>query len=123
MISTRVDLPIADSVEFTAKQIHIDEALAFRHDHNYVNCIRSDCDENVPKQTKQTLSQSTKSRLWHRTSQLMKTVLNVRKHSTVWATLAAIALRRNQLDISEEAFAAVLQVDKVDYLNYVKVII
>lgn len=41
--------------------------------------------------------------------------------TTVWATLAAIASRRNQLDICEEAFSAVLQVDKVDYLNHVKV--
>ncbi|XP_049530312.1 intraflagellar transport protein 80 homolog [Anopheles darlingi] len=38
----------------------------------------------------------------------------------LWATLAAMASKRNQLDISEEAFCASLQIDKVYHLEYIK---
>ncbi|XP_039950685.1 intraflagellar transport protein 80 homolog [Bactrocera tryoni] len=38
----------------------------------------------------------------------------------LWATLAAIATRKNQLQISEEAYSAALQIDKVSYLQYIK---
>ncbi|XP_037959690.1 intraflagellar transport protein 80 homolog [Teleopsis dalmanni] len=38
----------------------------------------------------------------------------------LWATLAAAATRKNQLDISEEAYSAALQIDKVTYFQYIK---
>lgn len=36
-------------------------------------------------------------------------------------TLAAISLKNDQLEISEEAYCASLQVDKVEYLQHIKV--
>ncbi|XP_019892165.1 intraflagellar transport protein 80 homolog [Musca domestica] len=38
----------------------------------------------------------------------------------LWATLAAVATRKNQLQISEEAYSAALQIDKVSYLQHIK---
>jgi len=38
----------------------------------------------------------------------------------LWACLAAIASKRNQHEISEEAFSSALQIDKVDYMHFVK---
>ncbi|KAL9929664.1 intraflagellar transport protein Oseg5 isoform 1-T1 [Glossina fuscipes fuscipes] len=42
------------------------------------------------------------------------------QNAYLWGTLAATATRKNQLQISEEAYAAALQVDKVTYLQYIK---
>ncbi|XP_052871206.1 intraflagellar transport protein 80 homolog [Anopheles cruzii] len=53
---------------------------------------------------------------WERSLKLCRLVQN----QLLWATLAAMASKRNQLDISEEAFCASLQIDKVNYLNYIK---
>lgn len=39
----------------------------------------------------------------------------------LWATLAAISAKKNQLEIAEEAYSASLQIDKVKYLQYIKV--
>jgi intraflagellar transport protein 80 len=38
----------------------------------------------------------------------------------LWACLAALASKRNQHEISEEAFSSALQIDKVDYMQFVK---
>lgn len=38
----------------------------------------------------------------------------------LWACLAALSSKRNQLEISEEAYSSALQIDKVDYMNFVK---
>ena len=38
----------------------------------------------------------------------------------MWATLAALSTKKNQLEISEEAFSSALQIDKVDYMHYIK---
>lgn len=38
----------------------------------------------------------------------------------LWACLAALSSKRNQLDISEEAYSSALQIDKVDYMHFVK---
>ncbi|XP_030383266.1 intraflagellar transport protein 80 homolog [Scaptodrosophila lebanonensis] len=38
----------------------------------------------------------------------------------LWATLAAVTTRKNQLQLSEEAYSAALQIDKVSYLQYMK---
>jgi intraflagellar transport protein 80 len=40
--------------------------------------------------------------------------------SLLWACLAALSSKRNQLEISEEAYSSALQIDKVDYMNFVK---
>uniref|UniRef100_A0A182IK28 Uncharacterized protein n=2 Tax=Anopheles atroparvus TaxID=41427 RepID=A0A182IK28_ANOAO len=53
---------------------------------------------------------------WERALKLCRLVQN----QLLWATLAAMASKRNQLEISEEAFSASLQIDKVNYLNYIK---
>ncbi|EDW46393.1 intraflagellar transport protein 80 homolog [Drosophila sechellia] len=42
------------------------------------------------------------------------------QHSSLWATLAAVATRKHQLQISEEAYSAALQIDKVSYLQHLK---
>ncbi|KAG4070781.1 hypothetical protein HA402_011007 [Bradysia odoriphaga] len=42
------------------------------------------------------------------------------KNKTLWVTLAAISLKYDQLEISEEAYCASLQVDKVEYLQHIK---
>lgn len=42
------------------------------------------------------------------------------QNAYLWATLAAVATRKNQLQISEEAYSAALQIDKVSYLQYIK---
>lgn len=39
----------------------------------------------------------------------------------LWATLAAISSKKNQLEIAEEAYSASLQIDKVKYLQHIKV--
>lgn len=41
--------------------------------------------------------------------------------SILWATLAAISSKKNQLEIAEEAYSASLQIDKVKYLQHIKV--
>lgn len=38
----------------------------------------------------------------------------------LWACLAALASKRHQHEISEEAFSSALQIDKVDYMHFVK---
>lgn len=53
---------------------------------------------------------------WLQALQICRRCQNI----TVWATLAAIASKQNQLDICEEAYSAALQIDKVEYLQYVK---
>ncbi|XP_058449133.1 intraflagellar transport protein 80 homolog [Malaya genurostris] len=53
---------------------------------------------------------------WERALKLCRLVQN----QILWATLAAMASKRNQLDISKEAFSACLQIDKVNYLSYIK---
>ncbi|XP_031630866.1 intraflagellar transport protein 80 homolog isoform X2 [Contarinia nasturtii] len=40
--------------------------------------------------------------------------------SILWATLAAISSKKNQLEIAEEAYSASLQIDKVKYLQHIK---
>ncbi|EDW29225.1 GL19588 [Drosophila persimilis] len=42
------------------------------------------------------------------------------QHSSLWATLAAVATRKHQLQLSEEAYSAALQIDKVSYLQHLK---
>lgn len=42
------------------------------------------------------------------------------RNTCLWATLAAIASRKNQLQICEDAYAAALQIDKVSYLRHIK---
>lgn len=42
------------------------------------------------------------------------------QNTILWSTLAAIASKKNQLDITEEAYSAALQIDKVNYLQYIK---
>ncbi|XP_016984193.1 intraflagellar transport protein 80 homolog [Drosophila rhopaloa] len=42
------------------------------------------------------------------------------QHASLWATLAAVATRKHQLQISEEAYSAALQIDKVSYLQHLK---
>lgn len=41
------------------------------------------------------------------------------QHPTLWATLAAIASKQNQIEICEEAFSAAIQIDKVNYLHFI----
>ena len=53
---------------------------------------------------------------WEKALKLCRMVQN----QILWATLAAMASKRNQLEISEEAFSASLQIDKVNYLNFIK---
>ena len=48
-------------------------------------------------------------------------ICRLAKSAILWATLAAVATRKNQLQISEEAYSAALQIDKVCYLQYMKV--
>lgn len=38
----------------------------------------------------------------------------------LWSTLAALSSKKNQFNISEEAYSNALQIDKVDYLQYIK---
>lgn len=38
----------------------------------------------------------------------------------LWALLAALSAKRNQLEISEEAYSSALQIDKVDYMSFLK---
>ncbi|XP_017489923.1 PREDICTED: intraflagellar transport protein 80 homolog [Rhagoletis zephyria] len=47
-------------------------------------------------------------------------ICRLAQNGNLWATLAAIATRKNQLQISEEAYSAALQIDKVSYLQYIK---
>ncbi|KAL5281188.1 IFT80 family protein [Megaselia abdita] len=47
-------------------------------------------------------------------------ICRLAQNRILWGTLAAIATKRNQLDISEEAFCAAFQVDKINYLHYLK---
>ncbi|EDW03268.1 GH11144 [Drosophila grimshawi] len=42
------------------------------------------------------------------------------QHTSLWATLAAVATRKHQLQLSEEAYSAALQIDKVSYLQHLK---
>lgn len=51
----------------------------------------------------------------------MLTIING-QDQILWATLAAISSKKNQLEIAEEAYSATLQIDKVKYLQYIKVI-
>ncbi|KAM7352319.1 intraflagellar transport protein Oseg5 isoform 2-T2 [Cochliomyia hominivorax] len=47
-------------------------------------------------------------------------ICRMAQNAHLWATLAAVATRKNQLQISEEAYSAALQIDKVSYLQYIK---
>lgn len=47
-------------------------------------------------------------------------ICRLAQNRILWGTLAAIATKRNQLDISEEAFCAAFQIDKINYLQYLK---
>ncbi|XP_065358749.1 intraflagellar transport protein 80 homolog [Calliphora vicina] len=47
-------------------------------------------------------------------------ICRMAQNAYLWATLAAVATRKNQLQISEEAYSAALQIDKVSYLQYIK---
>ncbi|XP_017088980.2 intraflagellar transport protein 80 homolog [Drosophila bipectinata] len=47
-------------------------------------------------------------------------ICRLAQHANLWATLAAVATRKHQLQISEEAYAAALQIDKVSYLQHLK---
>lgn len=42
------------------------------------------------------------------------------RNNCLWATLAAFAYRKNQMQICEDAYAAAIQVDKVSYLRHIK---
>lgn len=42
------------------------------------------------------------------------------QNTLLWSTLAAIASKKNQLDICEEAYCNALQIDKVKYLQHIK---
>lgn len=48
-------------------------------------------------------------------------ICRLAQNTILWATLAAIATKHNQFEISEEAYCAALQIDKVYYLQYIKV--
>lgn len=50
-------------------------------------------------------------------------ICRLAQNTILWAALAAIATKKRQLDISEEAYSAALQIDKVSYLQYIKVCI
>ena len=54
---------------------------------------------------------------WYQALRVCRQCQNV----IVWATLAAVASKRNQLEICEEAYSAALQIDKVEYLQHIKV--
>lgn len=47
-------------------------------------------------------------------------ICRLAQNRILWGTLAAVATKRNQLDISEEAFCAAFQIDKINYLHYIK---
>ncbi|CAD7079958.1 unnamed protein product [Hermetia illucens] len=47
-------------------------------------------------------------------------ICRLAQNTILWAALAAIATKKRQLDISEEAYSAALQIDKVSYLQYIK---
>lgn len=47
-------------------------------------------------------------------------ICRLAQNTILWSTLAAIASKKNQLDITEEAYSAALQIDKVNYLQYIK---
>lgn len=47
-------------------------------------------------------------------------ICRLAQHASLWATLAAVATRKHQLQISEEAYSAALQIDKVSYLQHLK---
>ncbi|XP_017852238.2 LOW QUALITY PROTEIN: intraflagellar transport protein 80 homolog [Drosophila busckii] len=47
-------------------------------------------------------------------------ICRLAQHTSLWATLAAVATRKHQLQISEEAYSAALQIDKVSYLQHLK---
>ncbi len=47
-------------------------------------------------------------------------ICRMRQNALLWACLAALASKRNQHEISEEAFSSALQIDKVDYMQFVK---
>lgn len=42
------------------------------------------------------------------------------QNTLLWSTLAAIAAKKNELDVSEEAYCNALQIDKVKYLQHIK---
>jgi intraflagellar transport protein 80 len=47
-------------------------------------------------------------------------ICRMAQSTLLWACLAALATKRNQHEISEEAFSSALQIDKVDYMHFVK---
>jgi intraflagellar transport protein 80 len=42
------------------------------------------------------------------------------QNTLFWACLAAMSSKKNQLEISEEAYSSALQIDKVDYMHHIK---
>lgn len=54
--------------------------------------------------------------MWQKALRICRIANNV----AVWATLAAFAIKHNQLEISKEAFTAALQIDKVNYLENIQ---
>lgn len=47
-------------------------------------------------------------------------ICRMAQSTLLWACLAALSTKRNQHEISEEAFSSALQIDKVDYMHFVK---
>lgn len=47
-------------------------------------------------------------------------ICRIGQSGLLWACLAALSSKRNQLEISQEAYSSALQIDKVDYMNFVK---
>lgn len=54
--------------------------------------------------------------MWRKTLQVCRAV----NYPVLWATLAALASKQNEIEISEEAYSAAIQIDKVNYLQYIK---
>ncbi|XP_063699829.1 intraflagellar transport protein 80 homolog [Culicoides brevitarsis] len=54
--------------------------------------------------------------MWKKSLQICRAF----NHPVLWATLAAIASRQNEIEISEEAYSAAIQIDKVNYLQHIK---
>lgn len=45
------------------------------------------------------------------------------QNETLWTCMAVMATDNRDLHVAEEAYAAIGRYDKVDYINYIKVII
>ena len=65
----------------------------------------------------ETLHKLLNDELWARALKLCRRI----QDPILWAALAAISSKKNQLEIAEEAYSASLQIDKVKYLQHIKV--